>query len=197
MPALMAPDARERAAEAICEATISLPTRRTCPLSPPPEFQVLRAEHPVARLAFPDGPPGWLVTRYEDVRACLADPRLSSKRTHLNAHLRESLISQEEMAVLRPPNLLDTDPPEHKRLRRPLAGQFGMRQVRALEPLIERLVDERLDAMEAASERRAELVLALALPVPLLVICRLLGIPYEDQAFFRRVSSVSVRSPPS
>lgn len=184
----MKESAREGGGEAI-----ALPTQRTCPLDPPPEYRRLREEQPVVRLAFPDGPPGWLVTRYEDVRACLADPRLSSRRPHLNAHLRESLISAEEMAALRSPNMLNTDPPEHTRLRQPLTGQFSVRRVRALEPHIERLVDVHLDAMEAATERRADLVQALALAVPLLVICELLGVPYEDQAFFRQVTSDLLR----
>ncbi|MGW5782199.1 hypothetical protein [Streptomyces sp. NPDC003863] len=83
---------------------ITLPTGRRDPLDLPAEFQSLRARQPVAPLAFPDGPPGWLVTRYDDVRAGLADPRLSSSRPHLNSHVRASLISEGDgrAAPLRP-----------------------------------------------------------------------------------------------
>ncbi|WP_338897272.1 cytochrome P450 [Streptomyces sp. TG1A-60] len=166
----------------------ALPSRRRCPMDPPDEYARLRTEHPVARLAFPDGPPGWLVTRYDDVRAGLADLRLSSRRPHLNSQVRPSLITEAEMAQFRTSDLLTTDPPEHTRLRHPLIGQFSMRRIRTLRPRIEQYVDERLNAIAATPARPVDLVAALALPVPSLVICELLGIPYADHDHFQRLT---------
>ena len=126
-----------------------LPVDRPSPVDPPAEFQRLRTEMPVAPLAFPDGPPGWLVTRYDDVRAALADPRLSSRRPHLNSHIRASLITTEEMAALRPSDLLTSDPPEHTRLRRLVNGQFTAHRMNLLAPRIQDIVDQHLDALAA------------------------------------------------
>ncbi|OEJ23332.1 hypothetical protein AR457_01055 [Streptomyces agglomeratus] len=166
----------------------ALPSERRCPMDPPDEYARLRTEQPVARLAFPDGPPGWLVTRYDDVRAGLADLRLSSRRPHLNSQVRPSLITEEEMAQFRTSDLLTTDPPEHTRLRHPLIGQFSMRRIRTLRPRIEQYVDEHLDAIAATPTRPVDLVPALALPVPSLVICELLGVPYADHDHFQRLT---------
>ncbi|MFD3701012.1 cytochrome P450 [Streptomyces sp. NPDC058646] len=169
-------------------AAITLPTQRRCPMHPPDEYARLRAEQPVARLAFPDGPPGWLLTRYDDVRAALADLRLSSRRPHLNSQVRASLITEAEMAQFRTSDLLTSDPPEHTRLRHPLIGQFSMRRIRTLRPRIEKYVDEHLDAIAAMPCGPVDLVPALALPVPSLVICELLGVPYTDHDHFQRLT---------
>ncbi|MEV7782437.1 cytochrome P450 [Kitasatospora sp. NPDC088351] len=157
-----------------------LPVDRPCPLDPPAELQYLRTELPVAPLAFPDGPPGWLVTRYDDVRTALADPRLSSRRPHLNSHIRASLITPAEMAALRPSDLLTSDPPEHTRLRRLVSGQFTTRRMALLAPRIQDIVDQHLDAL-AAAPRPVDLMTTVALPVPSLVISELLGVPYTDR----------------
>ncbi|WP_221890743.1 cytochrome P450 [Streptomyces sp. WAC01280] len=157
-------------------------------MDPPEEFRCLRAELPVAPLAFPDGPPGWLVTRYEDVRAALADPRLSSRRPHLNSHVRASLITPEEMAALRPSDLLTSDPPEHTRLRRLVNGQFTTRRMNRLAPRIQDIVDRHLDAL-AAAPRPADLMATVALPVPSLVISELLGVPFADRDRYQRLTA--------
>lgn len=165
-----------------------LPVERTSPWDPPAEFRLLRAELPVAPLAFPDGPAGWLVTRYEDVRAALADPRLSSRRPHLNSHIRASLITPAEMAVLRPSDLLTSDPPEHTRLRRLVTGQFTARRMNQLTGRIQAIVDEHLGAL-AAGPQPADLMKAVALPVPSLVISELLGVPFADRDQYQRLTA--------
>lgn len=165
-----------------------LPVHRLSPLDLPAEFRRLRAELPVAPLAFPDGPPGWLVTRYGDVRAALADPRLSSRRPHLNSHVRASLITPEEMASLRPSDLLTSDPPAHTRLRRLINGQFTARRLNLLAPRIQDIVDQHLDIL-AAAPRPADLMTTVALPVPSLVISELLGVPFSDRHQYQRLTA--------
>ncbi|MEU7011465.1 cytochrome P450 [Streptomyces sp. NPDC046332] len=165
-----------------------LPVERTAPLDPPDELRILRSEQPVAPLAFPDGPPGWLVTRYDDVRAALADLRLSSRRPHLNSHVRASLITPEEMAVLRPSDLLTSDPPAHTRLRRLVAGQFTARRMNQLTGRIQTIVDQHLDAL-AAAPQPVDLMQTVALPVPSLVISELLGVPFADRDLYQRLTA--------
>ncbi|GGZ86984.1 cytochrome P450 [Streptomyces bluensis] len=165
-----------------------LPTHRTCPLDPPPEYQRLREEQPVAPLAFPDGTVGWLLTRHEDVRAVLADDRFSSARENASSPVRRNLFRPED----RPGMLLNMDPPEHTRYRGMLTRYFTVRRMRALAPRIERIVADHLDAMEAAGPP-TDLVPAFARPIPSLVICELLGVPYADREKFQRWTATMLR----
>ncbi|MBA2813805.1 cytochrome P450 [Streptomyces sp. KM273126] len=166
----------------------SLPTHRTCPLDPPPEYQRLRDEQPVAPLAFPDGKVGWLLTRHEDVRALLADDRFSSARENASSPVRRNLFRPED----RPGMLLNMDPPEHTHYRGMLTRYFTVRRMRALAPRIERIVADHLDVMEAAGPP-ADLVPAFARPIPSLVICELLGVPYADREKFQRWTATMLR----
>ena len=93
-------------------------------------------------------------------------------------------MPEEEQASARAGNLLGLDPPEHQRLRRMLTPEFNFRRIKRLEPRITEIVDEHLDAMEAAGPP-VDLVENFALPIPSLVICELLGVPYEDRADFQ------------
>ena len=89
---------------------------------------------------------------------------------------------------MRAGNLLGVDPPEHTRLRRMLTPEFTVRRMRRLEPRIVEIVDDHLDAMEKAGPP-ADLVADFALPIPSLVICELLGVPYADRAAFQERTS--------
>ncbi|RMI45982.1 cytochrome P450 [Actinomadura harenae] len=157
----------------------ALPLRRDDPLDPPPALGLLREETPISRLAFPDGAEGWLLTRHEDVRAILADNRFSADRITASSPVRRVTFKPED----RPGLLLTMDPPDHTRLRRLLTPYFTTRRMQALAPRIEGIVDEHLDALRAAGPP-ADLVPAFTLPIPSLVICELLGVPYEDRARF-------------
>ncbi|MFF8805604.1 cytochrome P450 [Streptomyces omiyaensis] len=168
-------------------APIPLPVHRPAPLSLPTEYHRLRTEQPVARLAFPDGPPGWLVTRYDDVRACLADPRLSSKNPHRYAHLRSGLATPTRADPSRSAELLTSDPPEHTRFRSLVVRQFTTRRMKQLTPRIQAIVDDHLDAL-ASAPRPADLIQTVALPVPSLVISELLGVPFADRDFYYRLT---------
>ncbi|MGY4987687.1 cytochrome P450 [Streptomyces nigrescens] len=164
------------------------PTVRSCPFDPPEEYRTLREQEPVAPVTFPDGAAGWLVTRYDDVRTVLSDPRFSAKRIVL----RPGGGGMEDAPPPPPGLFIMMDAPEHTRFRRLLTGQFTVRRMRQLAPAVEKIVAEQLDAM-AAAEGPVDLVQAFALPVPSLVICELLGVPYADREEFQRNSATIVR----
>jgi cytochrome P450 len=145
-----------------------------------PRFARLREQAPVCpvRLPYGDGD-AWLVTRYEDVRQVLSDNRFSRAAACGPATPRMTPEPGSGASILM------TDPPEHTRLRRIVAAAFTTRRVQELRPRIAAIAKELLDDIEAAGPP-ADLVARLALPLPLLVICELLGVPVEDRARFRR-----------
>jgi len=173
------------------EADQRLPMARGCPFDPPEEYKRLRDEEPVSRLAFPDGSYGWLLSRYEDVRPLLADARISSARAFRQNPIREVPPEVQELMEVRPGQFIAMDPPEHTRYRRLLTGQFTVRRMNALVPRIEQIVADHLDAMVDMA-KPVDLVQAFALPVPSLVICELLGVPYADRELFQRRSRALV-----
>ncbi|WP_377267139.1 cytochrome P450 [Peterkaempfera sp. SMS 1(5)a] len=164
-------------------AAPTLPTHRSCPWDPPEEYTRLREQEPVARLAFPDGQLGWLLTRHQDVRALLADDRFSSDRLRASSPVRRIPIRPEDVQA-RAGMLISLDPPEHTRYRRMLTRYFTVRRMRALAPRIEEIVADHLDAMERNGPP-VDLVPAFSLPIPSLVICELLGVPYADRGRFQ------------
>ncbi|UYB41457.1 cytochrome P450 [Streptomyces sp. Je 1-4] len=166
------------------------PTVRSCPFDPPGDYRTLREQEPVVPMTFPDGVTGWLVTRYEDVRTVLADPRFSTKGTLPRPG------GVDEVPPPAPGMFLAMDAPEHTRFRRLLTGQFTVKRMRQLTPAVERIVAEQLDAM-AAAKGPVDLVQAFALPIPSLVICELLGVPYADREEFQRNSATIIRLNPS
>lgn len=149
---------------------------------PHPVYARLRARGPVhrVRLPQPQAPrEAWLVVGYEEARAALADPRLAKDTTELGVtFLDEELIGK---------HLLAADPPQHSRLRGLVTRAFTARRVEALRPRIEQVTGELLDAM--LPQGRADLVDAFAYPLPITVICELLGVPELDRAAFRAMST--------
>jgi cytochrome P450 len=168
---------------------VTIPVPRRCPFAPPPEYQQLREQAPVARLTMANGRPAWVLTRHEDIRAVLSDPRFSSDWSHPGFPAPRQ---GQELAGGFKFSLISMDPPEHGPARRAVAGEFTFRRMQALRPRVQQLVDTHLDAM-LAGPRPADLVQALALPVPSLVICGLLGIPYADHEFFQARAAVLLR----
>ncbi|AEW99131.1 cytochrome P450 monooxygenase CYP105S1 (plasmid) [Streptantibioticus cattleyicolor NRRL 8057 = DSM 46488] len=154
---------------------------RRCPYDPAPEYARLREEAPVSRISFPGGGTGWLVTRYQDVRAMLADPRFSSRQGTTAPQVRPVPAALPEPP---PGALLRLDEPEHRTYRRPVMRAFTVKQVTRLRPRIQRITDDHLDAMERDGGP-VDLVAALALPVTSLVICELLGVSYADRGAFQ------------
>lgn len=151
---------------------------------PVPELGALRERPGLTKVRTPMGLEPWLVTRWADVREVLGDPARFSNA--FVAPMQQGR-SPEEVARMRAGNLLAQDPPEHTRLRRLLTGEFTGRRMRRLEPRVQAIVDEHLDAMEQKGPP-ADLVADFALPVPSLVICELLGVPYEDRREFQERS---------
>ncbi|MGW0583257.1 cytochrome P450 family protein [Streptomyces sp. NPDC002920] len=151
---------------------------------PHPFYARLRERGPVHRVRVPppDGHETWLVVGYEEARAALADPRLSKDATRIGVtFLDEQLIGK---------YLLVADPPAHTRLRALVSRAFTMRRVEELRPRIQGITDELLDAMLPLG--RADLVESLAYPLPITVICELLGVPELDRAEFRKLSNEAV-----
>jgi cytochrome P450 len=169
-------------------ATFPLP--RTCPFSPPAEYREMQEHAPVSRVTLPTGATAWALTRHEDIRTMLADPRFSSDRT--NPAFPMLIEGQRRFAGNFRPSLISMDPPVHGPARRAVIGEFTVRRMAALRPRIQEIVDEHLDMM-LAGPRPADLVRALSLPVPSLVICELLGVPYADHDFFQSHSSTLLR----
>ncbi|MEU5281000.1 cytochrome P450 [Streptomyces asoensis] len=165
-------------------ARVPFPQDRDCPYRPPAAYDPLRTSRPLARVSLYDGRTAWLVTGHETARDLLADPRLSSDRT-----LPGYPATSPRFEALRDRRtaLLNVDDPEHHAQRRLLVSHFTLKRATAMRPAVRRIVDERIDAMLAQGPP-AELVGAFALPVPSMVICELLGVPYTDHEFFEEQS---------
>ena len=158
---------------------------------PVPELAELRAGPGLERVRTMFGMDAWLVTRYADVREVLSDPARFSNSHVMSPGARPPglpHVSPEEIERRRAGNLLAHDPPEHTRLRRMLTPEFTVRRMRRLEPRIREIVDQHLDAMQRHGPP-VDLVAEFALPVPSLVICELLGVPYADRAEFQARSN--------
>ena len=170
---------------------VAFPQDRTCPYHPPTAYDPLRATRPLSRITLYDGRPAWLVTGHALARELLSDQRLSTDRTHPDFPApteRFAAVKNRRVA------LLGVDDPKHRTQRRMMVPSFTLRRAVELRPQIQRIVDERLDAMIAQGPP-AELVSAFALPVPSMVICALLGVPYADHEFFEGQSRRLLRGP--
>ncbi|TDV57675.1 cytochrome P450 [Actinophytocola oryzae] len=143
-----------------------------------PLFAVLRREEPLCRVQMPYGEPAWLATRYADVKVVLGDARFS----------RAAATGRDQPRIRAhagpPGNIMSLDPPEHSRLRRLVMSAFTMRRVEALRPRAQEIADGLVDRM-IADGSPGELVEGFALPLPITVICELLGVPVEDRREFR------------
>lgn len=159
-----------------------LPKKLTMPLrrngmDPVPELGLMREQCPVQRMRRVFGINVWLVTGYDEAKAVLADTKSYS------TDIRPMLGMGSDVTI---GGLGFTDPPEHTRLRKILTPEFTLRRLARLQPVIDRVVSERLDAMEAAGPV-VDLVEEFAFPIPFLVICELLGLPVEDREHFRKL----------
>jgi hypothetical protein len=159
-----------------------------CPLSPPPAVLALRADAPIAEVRLWDGRTAWLVTRQADQIALLGDPRIS-RDTRRPEYPHASMAARERGTAGR--TFIGMDDPEHARLRRMVTGRFAIKRVEALRPAVQRIVDDRIDRL-LAGPKPVDLVQAFALPVPSLVICELLGVPYVDHDFFQANTRILV-----
>ncbi len=166
---------------------VSYPADRTgCPFDPPAEYQQAQKHEGLVRTRLWDGSTPWLITRFDDVRQVLGDRRFSADNLRPTFPF-QSAATKELGRVNR--SFIRMDDPEHQRLRRMLTGDFRVKRMYELRPQVQQIVDGLLDDLIAAGPP-ADLVADFALPVPSLVICLLLGVPYADHAFFQQRSRI-------
>ncbi|MFE1100722.1 cytochrome P450 [Nocardiopsis alba] len=164
---------------------VSLPIERERALDPPARYALLRERSPITGLAFPDGTRGWLVTGHAPAREVLLDDRFSARQD-----IRAMPAGRRPSPPAAPGFFVRMDAPEHTRYRRRLAGWFTRRRVREMEPRIEGIARECAGAMRERGAP-ADLVADYALPLPSLVICELLGVPYADRGRFQHDTGVA------
>jgi cytochrome P450 len=171
-----------------------------CPFDPAPAMRARQNEGSVTRVRLWDGSTPWLVTGHAEHRALLVDQRVSvdhsrpgmprttqgSPDTMTEAEIQQLMEMLKDKSV---PGLsfILMDDPQHAQLRRMVTGTFAIRRMEAMRPAVQRIVDQFLDEM-LAGPNPVDLVEAFALPVPSLVICELLGVPYGDHEFFQQYS---------
>lgn len=154
------------------------PMERESPFEPPPLILRLLRDDPVSKVSLWNGDIAWIVTRYEDVRNLLTNPNLSAdvrkpgypKVSAALAHFTEGLLNH-------------MDSPEHDVYRRMLAPDFMVKRVESLRPEVETMVDRLIDEMIEHGPP-VDLVESFAFPIPALVTCSILGVPYDRKGFF-------------
>ncbi|MET1076359.1 MAG: cytochrome P450 [Umezawaea sp.] len=161
-----------------------MPRAEGCPFDPPPALRDLQEQTRVTRVKLWDGSTPWLVTRHADQRAVLTDRRVSADMTH-PTYPRQAAGSGGTLSFI------GMDDPEHARLRRMVGPVFMVKRVEEMRPMVQRIVDDALDEM-LAGPNPTDLVEAFALPVPSLVICELLDVPYSDHDFFQGNSKTMI-----
>jgi cytochrome P450 len=162
---------------------------RRVAFDPTAELREIRETAGVRTMVNSFGMKVYLVTRHEDIKDVLSDhERFSNGRPPGFVLPGAPEIPEEEVTSARSGNLLSLDPPEHQRLRRMLTAEFTIRRMKLLEPRVAEIVDAQLDSTEKAGPP-VDLVATFALPIPSLVICELLGVPYEDRDDFQQRSA--------
>ncbi|GGS62360.1 cytochrome P450 [Nonomuraea spiralis] len=168
----------------------ALPLERDDPFEPPAVLGELHG--PLHRMIYADGRPGWLVTGHAEARVVLDDPRFSNTSQGAAPPIKELAPPEGLTDLVIPPGFfIAMDDPGHSRYRRLLTGHFSMRRMRLLEPRIQEIIDGLLDEI-ARTGAPADLVSAFALPVPSLVICELLGVPYQERSRFQATTARAV-----
>ncbi|UOZ10278.1 cytochrome P450 [Amycolatopsis sp. WQ 127309] len=166
----------------------AFPMTRRCPFDPPAELGELQRDEPVSRVKLWNGSTPWLVTRFEDVRTILRDPRVSADSDR-PGYPHQSAASAARRNRVK--SFINMDGAEHAAQRKLLTGDFLVKKMEALRPAIQRIVDDLIDDL-LAGPRPVDLVPAFALPLPSLVICELLGVPYEEREFFQDITKVMI-----
>ncbi|WP_067662336.1 cytochrome P450 [Nocardia miyunensis] len=156
------------------------------PLDPPAEYTRLREDQPIVKVRFPNGLTGWMVTRFEEGSQVFTDPRLTALRPRHDTPEGEVAEAGEDSPF--DAGFVQMDEPDHGAYRRLLTARFTPKAVQAkLQPYIDKIVDEHLDAIAEGPET-FDFVEAMSLPIPCLVICELLGVPYADRDGFHEAT---------
>jgi cytochrome P450 len=156
------------------------PFRRESPFDPPSLYARARANRPIFGVRLWNGEPAWLVTRQEHIREILADDARFSGRMGRPGF---PTVTEARVTVDRNERaFVGMDNPDHDSYRRMFTREFSVRRMLALEPKISAIAESLIDAMQAAGPP-ADLVSALAVKFPSLVMSELFGSPYEDHEF--------------
>jgi cytochrome P450 len=150
---------------------------------PVPQLSAVRESSGVTTILTPLGVPATLLTRYQDIKKALSEPAVFANGGSPGPG--PSTVSVLDRSAARSGNLLLMNPPEHQVLRRMLTPAFTAHRMKKLQPRIAEIVESHLDAMEQC-EPPVDLVRSFALPIPSLVICELLGVPYRDRESFQQ-----------
>jgi cytochrome P450 len=160
-----------------------------CPFDPPLHLREAAANHPVSRVTIWNGSTPWIITGHAEQRALLSDPRVSvNDRLPGFPHWHAGM---EQVSTRRAPSVFNTDPPEHTRFRRMMTAPFTFKRVNAMRAVVQEITDDLIDQM-LAGPRPADLVEAIALPLPTRMICTIMGVPYEDHATFSAQASIGM-----
>ena len=151
---------------------------------PYPAYTAMRDEAPVRKVRMPDGEV-WMISRYADVRAALADQRLSKDWRYTLPEEERAAAPDQFM-----PMMILMDPPGHTRLRKLVSRTFTLRRMEALRPRVEEIANRLLDALPESG--RVDIIAEYAFLLPVFVICELLGVPADDRDDFARWSNVMV-----
>ncbi|WP_433286986.1 cytochrome P450 [Pseudonocardia sp. CA-142604] len=165
--------------------TITMDRDPDHPFDPPPLLYRLRDAGPVVPVISNGGTPAWIVTRYEDQRTLLGDPRLSSDQTLPNFPVAVEGIKKSQAELSR--TIITLDNPRHDVLRRMYGRDFTINRITALRPSIQGHVDNLIDDM-LGGPKPADFVASVALALPTLVITDFLGVPYEDHQMFQGIT---------
>jgi pentalenic acid synthase len=179
------------ALEESAEDLLFYPLQRECPYKASEGTARFRDPGPITRVRLYDGKTAWFVTGPAEVRALLADPRMSSLSTYPDypvideglLHMRATREMAREVEGGFPEVLFGVDPPEHTRQRKMLLPIFTTRQIAKFRPAIQRIVDQRIDALLNEGPG-ADFMTHFAVPVPMMVVCLFLGVPYEERDIF-------------
>ncbi len=159
--------------------------------NPFPVLKELRTTAPLYRFEIPNGKHAWMVTRYDDVLAIIKDPRIVKDiRRVLPPESAASFISRSDALSMIRFHMLSSDPPDHTRLRRLVSKVFTPRMIEQLRPRVQQITDELLDQVQ--SQGQMDLISDFAFPLPITVICEMLGVPVEDRQKFRVWSNAFV-----
>ncbi|PRY37352.1 cytochrome P450 family protein [Umezawaea tangerina] len=159
----------------------------------PARYAELRELGPVHRSRFSTGLEGWLVVGHDAALDALVHPALVKNSAPSRDKLAAANYTNDRPGVGLGGNMLVSDPPDHTRLRKLVAGAFSPARTRALAPRVQRIADDLLDRLVPKGE--ADLVEAFTAPLPVAVISELLGVPEADRADFRRWSSLTLGAP--
>ncbi|QFZ22561.1 cytochrome P450 family protein [Saccharothrix syringae] len=153
----------------------------------------LREQEPVKQIVLPRGTKAWMVTRYEEGRQVLADPRFAKNFERFpdlmeRNHVGDAERNEFDQSLVQ--HMLNMDPPDHTRLRKLVTKAFTARRVEQLRPRVQEITDELLDRVADGGE--VDLIEALAFPLPITVICEMLDVPLDERDDFRKWSNTLV-----